>query len=157
MRCRWRRCVIHFGGVSLSCTSPHSPSFLRHDEEILGHDGNMSSPRIGRPVLAVRELLSSGRCLRAWCRCLQYESFTCRSARRPLRPAGVVEKGGFAAAAFGRRDTRLGISRHRCKEFRHDEIFEIGTPTSSAALGHCQSLVVVVIVLLRLLLPMQGW
>ena len=86
-----------------------------------------------------------------------YKPFTCRSARRPLRPEGVVEKGGFAAAAFGRRDTRLGISRHRCKEFRHDEIFEIETQTSSAALGHCQSLVVVVIVLLRLLLLIQVW
>lgn len=28
-----------------------------------------------------------------------------QSARRPLRPAGVVEKGGFAAAAFGVRNT----------------------------------------------------
>lgn len=32
------RSVIHFAGVSLSCTSPHSPSFFRHDEETLGHD-----------------------------------------------------------------------------------------------------------------------
>ena len=118
-------------------------------------DGDMGSPCIGRPVLAGRGLLSSGCCLRACCRCLQYKPFTCRSARRPLRPAGVVEKGGFAALRG--RNTRLGISRHRYQEFRHDEIFEIETQTSSAALGHCQSLVVVVIVLLRLLLPMQGW
>ena len=34
----WRRCVAHIPGESLSCTSPHSPSFFRHDEEILGHD-----------------------------------------------------------------------------------------------------------------------
>lgn len=120
-------------------------------------DGDMGSPCIGRPVLAGRGLLLTARCLRAWCRCLQCKPFTCRSARRPLRPAGMVEKGGFAAAAFGGRNTRLGISRHKPQEFRHDEIFEIGTQASSAALGHCQSLVVVVIVLLRLLLPMQVW
>lgn len=120
-------------------------------------DGDMGSPRIGRASpcwarVTFKWPLPSG----VVPLFVQYKPFTCRSARRPLRPAGVVEKGGFAAAAFGGRDARLGISRHRCQEFRHDEIFEIGTQTSSAALGHCQSLVVVVIVLLRLLLPMQG-
>lgn len=156
------RSVIHFAGVSLSCTSPHSPSFFRHDEEILGHD--QEHPDRWRHGFAVHWAASP-----CWARVtfkwllpsgmvplFAIQAIHLQISTPPLRPAGVVEKGGFAAAAFGGRNTRLGISRHRCQEFRHDEIFEIGTQTSSTALGHCQSLVVVVVVLLRLLLPLQG-
>lgn len=64
--------------------------------------------------------------------------------RRLRRPSG---EGIPSSASIGR----------GAKNFVMTKFFEIGTQTSSAALGHCQSLVVVVIVLLRLLLPMQVW
>lgn len=64
--------------------------------------------------------------------------------RRLRRPSGE----GIPSSAS------VGIG---AKNFVMTKFFEIGTQTSSAALGHCQSLVVVVIVLLRLLLPMQVW
>lgn len=157
-----RRSVIHFAGASLSCTSPHSPSFFRHDEEILGHDQEhpdrwrhgFATHRAGQSLLdesyfpvAVAFGRSAAVCNTSHSLADQHAApFALRAWRRKA-----------ASPPFGGRNTRLGISRHKCQEFRHDEIFEIGTQTSSAALGHCQSLVVVVIVLLRLLLPIQVW
>lgn len=158
-----RRSVIHFAGVSLSCTSPYSPSFFRHDEEILGQD--QEHPDRWRHGFAVHRATSP-----CWARItfnwplpsgvvplFAVRAIHLQSARRPLRPAGVVEKGGFAAAAFGVRNTNSASVGMSAKNFVMTKFFEIGTQTSSAALGHCQSLVVVVIVLLRLLLPMQVW
>ena len=74
----------------------------------------------------------------------------------PPSPCGRGGKRRLRRRSLRSEEHQLGISRHERQEFRHDEIFEVGTQTSSAALGHCQSLVVVVIVLLRLLLPLQG-
>jgi hypothetical protein len=60
-----------------------------------------------------------------------------QSARRPLRAAGVVEKGGFAAAAVGVRNTNSASVGTSAKNFVMTKFFEIGTQTSSATLGHC--------------------
>ena len=159
-----RRSVIHFAGVSLSCTSPHSPSFFRHDEEILGHD--QEHPDRWRHGFATRIERASP----CWARVtfqwplpsgvvplFAIRAIHLQISTPPPSPCGRGGERRLHRRNLRSKEHQLGISRHRRKEFRHDEIFEIGTQTSSAALGHCQSLVVVVIVLLRLLLPIQVW
>lgn len=84
-------------------------------------DGDMGSPCIGRPVLAGRELLSNGRCFgRSAAVCNTSHSFADQHAA-PFALRAWWRKA--ASPPFGGRNTKLGINRHRCQEFRHDEIF----------------------------------
>jgi len=118
-------------------------------------DGGMGLPRIGRASLLGESYLpvavAFGR-----------SAAVCNTSH----PLADQHAAPFALRAWWRKaasppfgegipgSASVGIG---AKNFVMTKFFEIGIQTSSAALGHCQSLVVVVIVLLRLLLPMQGW
>lgn len=103
-------------------------------------DGDIGSPCIGRPQSLLGESYFQMAVASGVVPLFPIQAIHLQISTPPLRPAGVVEKGGFAAAAFGGRNTRLGISRHRCQEFRHDEIFEIETQTFALLLVTARAL-----------------
>lgn len=123
-----RRSVIHFAGVSLSCTSPYSPSFFRHDEEILGHDQEhpdrwrhgFATHRAGQSLLGESYFPVAVAFGRSAAVCNTSHSLADQHAA-PFALRAWWRKA--ASPPFGGRNTRLGISRYRCQEFRHDEIF----------------------------------